>query len=640
MHDDKTKKRGQRRQAEEAPKEAGERIAKRLSRAGVASRREAEALIADGRVRVNGKVLDTPAFVVTDADRIEIDGQPMPAVERTRLFLFHKPAGVVTTNRDPEGRRTIFDVIPAELPRLMTIGRLDINTEGLLLLTNDGGLARVLELPQTGWLRRYRVRVHGEVDEGKLAGLKDGIAVEGVFYGAVEASLERRQGTNAWLSVGLREGKNREVKNIMAALGLEVTRLIRVSFGPFQLAELAEGEVREIKGRMLRDQLGPRLIEEAGANFDAPLAEHAQPVADERQERGGGRPERGERKSAAPVRQPLREEAGGLVKKFRRDREDARERELSRISTGSADRGEKRGGKRDEPRGPEPRKQRTANVWMAPGARPVSREDAETSGEEKVTHVARKPGDRKARHDAAAKRARPGRAERAAGATASDRPKREWKPREEGSEAPKREWKPRPEGEDRPKREYRPRTETAGADRPKREWKPRAEGDAPKRDWKAKPPRAGKAERAESRVNGDAPAREYRPRPRAEGEGADRPKREWKPRAEGEDRPKREYRPRSDAAGADRPKREWKPRPEGAERPKREFTGDRKPFAKRDGDARPARSFAGKPRGDRPGGGKPFAGKPGDGPRKGPPRGGKPSGGKPFGGKPPRGSKD
>ena len=163
-----------------------------------------------------------PAINVLAEDRIEVDGTEIPAIERTRLFLFHKPAGVVTTNRDPEGRKTVFDVLPADLPRLMTIGRLDINTEGLLLLTNDGGLSRVLELPATGWLRRYRVRVHGKVEEKALAGLKDGIAVDGVFYGSVEATLDREQGSNAWLMIGLREGKNREVKNILGALGLEV----------------------------------------------------------------------------------------------------------------------------------------------------------------------------------------------------------------------------------------------------------------------------------------------------------------------------------------------------------------------------------------------------------------------------------
>ncbi len=255
----------------EATEEAGERIAKRLARAGLASRRDAEELIAAGRVKVNGKVLSSPAFNVMPGDIIHLDGMEIPPIERTRLFLFHKPAGVVTTNRDPEGRKTVFDVLPAELPRLMTIGRLDINTEGLLLLTNDGGLARVLELPATGWLRRYRVRVHGKVEESALAGLREGIAVDGVFYGAIEATLDREQGTNAWLTLGLREGKNREVRNILGSLGLDVTRLIRISYGPFQLDDLPEGHVLEIKGRVLRDQLGERLVEESGANFDADI---------------------------------------------------------------------------------------------------------------------------------------------------------------------------------------------------------------------------------------------------------------------------------------------------------------------------------------------------------------------------------
>ena len=191
----------------EATEEAGERIAKRLARAGLASRRDAEELIAAGRVKVNGRALTSPAFNVMPGDIIHLDGMEIPPIERTRLFLFHKPAGVVTTNRDPEGRKTVFDVLPADLPRLMTIGRLDINTEGLLLLTNDGGLSRVLELPATGWLRRYRVRVHGKVEESALAGLREGIAVDGVFYGAIEATLDREQGTNAWLTLGLREGQ-------------------------------------------------------------------------------------------------------------------------------------------------------------------------------------------------------------------------------------------------------------------------------------------------------------------------------------------------------------------------------------------------------------------------------------------------
>ena len=308
-----------------------ERIAKRLARAGIASRRDAEALIADGRIKVNGVKLTSPAFNVSPSDTIELDGVEIPPIERTRLFLFHKPAGVVTTNRDPEGRRTVFDVLPKDLPRLMTIGRLDINTEGLLLLTNDGGLARVLELPATGWLRRYRVRVHGKVDETALAGLREGTAVDGVFYGGIEAALDREQGSNAWLTIGLREGKNREVKNILGALGLDVTRLIRVSYGPFQLGELADGAVQELKGRLLRDQLGERLIEESGANFEAPVAVpfSNKPVRGEQETRH----DLDERPKIVRDGVQGRIQEGGLIKGRRRDRDGDRTNALSKLTT-------------------------------------------------------------------------------------------------------------------------------------------------------------------------------------------------------------------------------------------------------------------------------------------------------------------
>jgi 23S rRNA pseudouridine2605 synthase len=244
-----------------------ERIAKVIARAGLCSRREAEEWIAAGRVAVNGTTLDTPAHTVGPEDRISVDGAPLPTREPTRLWLYHKPRGLVTTNSDPEGRPTVFERLPEDLPRVMTIGRLDINTEGLLLLTNDGGLARVLELPATGWLRRYRARAHGEVTQPDLDKLQDGVAVDGVLYGPIEATLDRVQGANAWLMIGLREGKNREVKQVLGSIGLEVSRLIRISFGPFQLGDLEPGEVREIRGRILRDQLGERLAEEAGCEF-------------------------------------------------------------------------------------------------------------------------------------------------------------------------------------------------------------------------------------------------------------------------------------------------------------------------------------------------------------------------------------
>lgn len=240
-----------------------ERVAKRIARSGFCSRREAERLIASGRVAVDGEVLTSPAVTVTEANRITIDGEPLPEPERPRLFRYHKPAGVLTTARDPEGRPTIYDRLPADLPRLMPIGRLDLNSEGLLLLTNDGELKRRLELPATGWVRRYRARVHGRVDEGTLASLQDGIVIDGFKYGPIQARLDRVQGSNAWLTVALREGKNREIRRVLEHFGWQVNRLIRLSFGPFQLGGLKEGEIEEVPARVLADQLGGALGETA-----------------------------------------------------------------------------------------------------------------------------------------------------------------------------------------------------------------------------------------------------------------------------------------------------------------------------------------------------------------------------------------
>lgn len=234
----------------------GERIAKRLSRAGVCSRREAERWIADGRITVNGKRIAEPGTLVTDASDIRVDGKPIAEPQATRLWRYHKPAGVICSNRDPEGRRTVFDTLPAHMPRVMTVGRLDYDSEGLLLLTNDGGLARQLELPATGWVRRYRVRVFGAPTAEHFETLRRGVTVEGVRYDSIEASLDSTKGSNSWLTVGLREGKNREIRRVLEHLGFPVSRLIRIAYGPFQLGKLPKGAIDEIPRRVLRDQLG------------------------------------------------------------------------------------------------------------------------------------------------------------------------------------------------------------------------------------------------------------------------------------------------------------------------------------------------------------------------------------------------
>ena len=233
-----------------------DRIAKRIARAGICSRREAESRILDGRVTVNGDTITSPALNVKPDDKITIDGKPLPAREPAGLWRYYKSRGLLVSDRNEQNRETIFDRLPKHLPRLITVGRLDLDSEGLLLLTNDGDLARHLELPSTGWSRKYRVRAQGQIDQAKLAALADGVTIEGIRYGQVIAKLDRQMASNAWLTVAIREGKNREIRRILDFLGPKVSRLIRISYGPFQLGNLGEGDIEAVKARILADQLG------------------------------------------------------------------------------------------------------------------------------------------------------------------------------------------------------------------------------------------------------------------------------------------------------------------------------------------------------------------------------------------------
>lgn len=236
-----------------------ERLAKFMARSGVCSRRDAEELIKQKRVTVNGEIIDTPAYNVEETEKILLDGEKLPEIEQTRLWLYHKPAGLLTTHKDTEARATVFEHLPIGLPRVISVGRLDLNSEGLLLLTNNGELSRKLELPENGWSRRYKVRVHGFVNKNKLADLAKGATVDGINYGPVKVELESQNGTNSWLVVTLSEGKNREIRKLMKSIGLEVARLIRLSYGPFQLGSLKKGEVREVPHKVLKEQLGSKI---------------------------------------------------------------------------------------------------------------------------------------------------------------------------------------------------------------------------------------------------------------------------------------------------------------------------------------------------------------------------------------------
>ncbi|WP_245411010.1 pseudouridine synthase [Microvirga flavescens] len=491
-----------------APQEpVEERIAKVIARAGVASRRDAEALIAEGRVTLNGEVLTSPAINVTLADKITVDGEPLPMKERTRLWLFHKPRGLVTTARDPEGRPTVFDSLPEDMPRVVAVGRLDINTEGLLLLTNDGGLARVIAHPDTGWLRRYKVRAHGDVTQADLDRLRDGVTVDDMEYGPVDARLDRVQGDNVWITLGLREGKNREVKRILEHLGLQVNRLIRLSFGPFQLGDLEDGLVEEVKTKVLRDQLGAALAAEAGVDFESPVREPIAPFGSpkkaehrERAERGG-RFERDDRHADRPRR---RDEGERPFRGRGRD-EEAPETDRKRPSRLEPKTSIWRADEEEAPRKKMPRRGADPKEARAATAeRKRERVGAIQSEGRKVMveRLVSSPKDEApAREPRRSGRFTPG---------GEDRPRR----REERGEAPRRS---REEGFSRPRRdEERPRR--PAGERPfrargdeERPRKPRPEGDRPFRSRDGDKPFRGRGDDERPRRGpprgGDRPSR-------------------------------------------------------------------------------------------------------------------------------------
>jgi 23S rRNA pseudouridine2605 synthase len=599
-----------------------ERIAKVIARAGLCSRREAEEWIVAGRVAINGTLLETPAHTVGEGDHVTVDGVPLPDREPTRLWLYHKPRGLVTTNSDPEGRPTVFEHLPEDLPRVMTIGRLDINTEGLLLLTNDGGLARVLELPATGWLRRYRVRAHGDVTQADLDKLKEGVAVDGVLYGPVEATLDRVQGANAWLMIGIREGKNREVKQVLGTVGLEVSRLIRISFGPFQLADLEPGEVREIRGRILRDQLGDRLADEAGCVFatgndaeprpakprktsvrtaaasaaaDKPRPSRARPLAGDGPGRSdtGDRPARPPRAAAAGRRAGDRPLSGGgdgprMVSRGSRSHDEGRSR-----GTRSHD---------GEGRGDRPRPARPANP-ANPNPRVLAPQDwtGEYASEGPAPVKQERPPRSSAGPKGAGARGDGPRGPRSAGSRADG-------PRSAGSrgDAPGAEERPKvirpPRGHSvwraddaggRPMREPRdpnaaPRPPRDAAERPVRD---RPVRERPARSFGDGPPRAD-GDRPMQRRRPDAEVTGWSP-PQGPVTATDKPSRRMAARARdaatlGDDAPARPSRDRPSSGDrtpyAGRPRSDERPAPRG-----RGDFADRPPRRSADGPARPPR---------------------------------------------------
>jgi 23S rRNA pseudouridine2605 synthase len=627
----------------------GERVAKVIARSGLCSRREAEALIEDNRVSVNGVLIESAALDISPSDRVLVDGKPLLVREPPRLWRYYKPKGRVTTHKDPEGRPTVFESLPEHLPRLISVGRLDFNTEGLILLTNDGDLARHLELPSTGWTRRYRVRAFGEVSEAQLQELAGGLTVNRMSYGPIEASLEREQGDNVWISISIREGKNREVRRIMEHLGLTVNRLIRISFGPFMLGDLEPGAIEEVKTAVLKDQLGPRLSRQLGVRREVMREERrlapgrAKPSYLRRKPGPEPRPERPEQPQRPLKRRRIFEQEGSEAPKVEFVAE--RKPRMNRFDAGG-ERGEKPrfGGQREDtqsrPRADGALRKGPRPPWQDRDERAAA--DSKPEGKTEARNYRERPS-RSSRDDIAAgerpRFQRPGpermgekrpqrrfegqgqqedergQSERPAYRSEGDRPPRRFAAAGEGGE---HRGKPREERSERP----------AGAQRPHRHFEAGSRGpgerrSAPYRNEGERPARRFAAAREEShpgKSGVDRAGRPARPEFRRKPEGERKPQRRFEGaskdaserRSEGSlyrsesDRPPRRFsaageggahrgKPREERG--ERPARsEFHRRPEGEQKPQRRFRGERHDAgenrSKRSDAARPPRRFA------------------------------------------------
>ena len=543
-----------------APRTEADRIAKVMARAGVASRREAERMIIEGRVSVNGKKIDSPALDVLPTDRITVDGKKLEEPQETRLWLYYKPLGLITSENDELGRQTVFDALPRDMPRVMTVGRLDLNSEGLLLLTNDGELKRRLELPATGWLRRYRVRVNGTPSDMTFDPLRRGVTIEGEDFAPMEIKLDSQQGANAWISVGIREGKNREIRRAMAHVGLQVNRLIRIGYGPFKLTGMDKNQVTEVKRKVLRDQLGGLLI---GEVEDKPREMRPRGAAGERAARSDGG-DAGPRRFGPKPGFDGKPAGRGFGDRPRDGQSDRPARSWGAKPAGT-DGARPRSGARDDSAGgfgDRPRPAGDKPRWKKSGP---GEGGGRTSGQGDDARPARFAG-------------KPGEARKPYGA-----------PRGEGGEGRKPFGGPRPEG--------------------KPFGKPRADGDR-------KPYGAPRGEGAEGRKPFGGPRPEGKPfgKPRADGDR----KPYGAPRGEGAEGRKPFGGPRPEGKSFGKPRADGDRKPYGAARG--EGAEGRKPFGGPRGDAggkfqgkpRPggAKPF-GAPRGDRPQGG----GRPGGKPR-------------------------